>query len=43
VADRPYLLAIHERLSGTLLFAGVVGDPTHEGSGPAEGEGECHG
>jgi serpin B len=42
VADRPYLLAIHERLSGTLLFAGVVGDPTHEDSGPAEGEGSCH-
>jgi serpin B len=43
VADRPYLLAIRERLSGTLLFAGVVGDPTHEDSGAAEGQGECHG
>jgi serpin B len=28
VADRPFLLAIRERLSGTLLFAGLVGDPT---------------
>ncbi len=42
VADRPFLLAIHERLTGTLLFAGIVGDPTHEDSGPAEGQGVCH-
>jgi serpin B len=26
--DRPYLLAIRERLSGTVLFAGVVRDPS---------------
>ncbi len=27
VVDRPYLLAIRERLSGTVLFVGVVRDP----------------
>ncbi|MGD2120500.1 MAG: serpin family protein [Gemmatimonadota bacterium] len=26
--DRPYLLAIRERLSGTVLFAGVIRDPS---------------
>ncbi len=25
--DRPYLLAIRERLSGTILFIGAVRDP----------------
>jgi serpin B len=30
VADRPFLFAIRERLSGTLLFTGLVGDPTVE-------------
>ncbi len=34
VADRPFLIAIRERLSGTLLFVGVVGDPTAEDPGP---------
>lgn len=43
VADRPFLIAIRERLSGTLLFMGVIGDPTHEDSGPPEGQGTCHG
>ena len=28
VADRPFVFAIRERLSGTILFTGVVGDPT---------------
>ena len=28
VADRPFLFAIRERLSGTLLFTGVVKDPS---------------
>jgi serpin B len=28
VADRPFLLAIRERLSGTILFTGLVGDPS---------------
>jgi serine protease inhibitor len=26
--DRPFLLAIRERLSGTVLFIGIIGDPT---------------
>jgi len=26
--DRPFLFAIRERLSGTILFIGVIGDPT---------------
>jgi len=28
VVDRPFVLAIRERLSGSLLFVGVIGDPT---------------
>lgn len=35
VADRPFVFAIRERLSGTLLFVGLVGDPTVEDGGPA--------
>jgi serpin B len=35
VADRPFVVAIRERLSGTVLFMGLVGDPTSEESGPA--------
>lgn len=27
-ADRPFLFAIRERLSGTILFMGTVSDPT---------------
>ncbi|MEJ2541184.1 MAG: serpin family protein [Gemmatimonadota bacterium] len=30
VADRPFLFLLRERLSGTILFAGLVGDPTVE-------------
>lgn len=41
-ADRPFFFAIRERLSGTLLFTGIIGDPTLEDSGPQEGEGMCH-
>ncbi|NIQ58291.1 MAG: hypothetical protein GWN71_34620 [Gammaproteobacteria bacterium] len=26
--DRPFLFAIRERFSGTILFLGVIGDPT---------------
>lgn len=29
--DRPFVFAIRERLSGTLLFLGVIGDPTAAG------------
>ncbi|MEX2467505.1 MAG: serpin family protein [Gemmatimonadota bacterium] len=40
VVDRPYILAIRERLSGTVLFMGLIGDPTVEDSGePAAQEG----
>jgi serpin B len=41
VADRPFLFAIRERLSSTLLFAGVVGDPTAEDPGPGEATSDC--
>lgn len=33
VVDRPFVFAIRERLSGTLLFAGLVGDPAAEEPG----------
>ncbi len=40
IANRPFVFAIRERLSGTLLFVGLVGDPTFEDSGEGElGEG----
>jgi serpin B len=29
-ADRPFLFAIHERISGAILFVGTVSDPTTE-------------
>jgi serpin B len=41
IADRPFLFAIRERLSGTLLFVGLVEDPTLEDSGPAEASSDC--
>ncbi|MEJ2202686.1 MAG: serpin family protein [Gemmatimonadota bacterium] len=41
IADRPFLFAIRERLSGTLLFVGLVGDPTQEDSGPALDSSDC--
>lgn len=34
VADRPFVLAIRERLSGAVLFMGLVTDPTAEVGGP---------
>ncbi len=34
VVDRPFVFAIRERLSGTILFVGLVGDPTAEDPGP---------
>ncbi|HSM61333.1 MAG TPA: serpin family protein [Longimicrobiales bacterium] len=33
IADRPFAFAIRERLSGTILFMGAVGDPTAEDPG----------
>jgi serpin B len=35
VADRPFVVAIRERLSDTLLFMGLIGDPTAADGGPA--------
>lgn len=34
VADRPFVFAIRERFSGTVLFVGLVGDPTAADPGP---------
>lgn len=34
IVDRPFAFAIRERLSGTILFMGAVGDPTAEDPGP---------
>ena len=41
VVDRPFLFAIRERLSGTILFSGVVEDPTAEASDPEEAPSRC--
>jgi len=41
VADRPFVVAIRERLSGTLLFLGMVGDPTLEESGSDDVVSSC--
>lgn len=41
IADRPFVFAIRERLSGTILFLGMVGDPTADDPGPAPLVSEC--
>ncbi len=41
IVDRPFLLAIRERLSGTILFFGLIGDPTAEDPGPEPYERTC--
>ena len=41
VVDRPFAFAIRERLSGTILFLGMVGDPTAEDPGPEPLVSEC--
>jgi len=41
VANQPFVFAIRERLSGTLLFVGMVGDPTAEDPGPEPLVSEC--
>ena len=40
--DRPFLFAIRERLSGTILFVGVIGDPTASDSDPPEFPAPCN-
>ncbi len=42
IADRPFAFALRERLSGTMLFAGMVGDPTYADPGAEPFEGSCH-
>ena len=41
VVDRPFVFAIRERLSGTILFIGVVGDPTAQDPGPDPFTSDC--
>jgi serpin B len=41
VVDRAFAFAIRERLSGTILFLGMVGDPTAEDPGPKPLVSEC--
>jgi serine protease inhibitor len=41
VADRPFLFAIRERLSGTILFVGLVEDPTAVDPGPEPAASAC--
>lgn len=41
IADRPFVFAIRERLSGTILFTGLVGDPSADDPGPAPYEDTC--
>ena len=41
VVDRPFVFAIRERLSGTILFIGVVGDPTAQDPGPESFTSDC--
>jgi len=43
VVDRPFVLAIHERSSGALLFVGLVTDPTATEPGPEPAVSDCTG
>jgi serpin B len=39
--DRPFVFALRERLSGTILFIGLVGDPTADDDGPGPVSSDC--
>ena len=41
IADRPFVFAIRERLSGTLVFVGLVEDPTADDPGPEPYDDTC--
>ena len=41
VVDRPFVFALRERLSGTILFMGLVEDPTAPDPGPAAFVSDC--
>jgi len=41
IADRPFVFAIRERLSGTVLFVGLVEDPTATDPGPEPYTSDC--
>lgn len=41
IVDRPFVFAIRERLSGTILFVGLVGDPAAEDPGPEPYVSDC--
>jgi len=41
IADRPFVFAIRERLSGTILFVGLVEDPTASDPGPGPFDDTC--
>jgi serpin B len=43
VVDRPFVFALRERLSGTILFIGLVEDPTFGGEPAEPFVGQCHG
>jgi serpin B len=43
VVDRPFVFALRERLSGTILFVGLVEDPTFRGESAEPVVGQCHG
>lgn len=41
IVDRPFVFAIRERLSGTVIFVGLVGDPSAHDPGPEPFASEC--
>jgi serpin B len=41
IVDRPFVFALRERLSGTILFLGLVGDPTADSPPPEPNQSTC--